>query len=322
MRIMVIGATGAIGKPLVSQLCERGHQVIGSSRSANKFDLLRALGAQPIVLDALDAEAVRKAVGQTQPDAIVYQATALSNLSDFRHFDRSFAETNRLRTEGTTNVIAAAREAGVRRVVAQSFCGNMRYERTGGPVKSEDDPIDPHPPKGTRESFAAMAYLEKAVTDAGGIALRYGGFYGQPDDAFVSALRAGKFPIIGEGAGVWSLIHVEDAAAATIAALERDGPDIFNIVDDEPAPCRVWVPEVAKILGAKPPPHFPVFLARLLAGEPIVTMETESRGASNAKAKRELGWTPKYRSWRQGFAAAYGRPTSQGETDSRIAAPR
>ena len=306
MRVMVIGATGAIGNPLVRQLHEQGHQAIGTSRSANKFGPMRALGAETVVLDALDADAVRKALEQTRPDAIIYQATALSNLSDFKHFDRSFAETNRLRTEGIAKLIDAARDAGIRRIVAQSFCGNMRYERSGGWVKSEDDPIDPHPPKGTHESFAAMAYLEKSVTAVGGIALRYGGFYGKPDDAFVSALRAGKFPIVGDGAGVWSLIHVEDAAAATIAVLNHDGPAIFNIVDDEPAACRVWLPEVAKILGAKPPPHFPVFLARLLAGEPIVVMETQSRGASNAKAKRELGWAPKYGSWRQGFAATYG----------------
>ncbi len=307
MRVMVIGATGAIGKPLVSQLHERGYEVIGTSRSASNSELLRKLGAQPIVLNALDTEAMRKALAETRPDAVIYQATALSNLSDFKHFDRSFAETNRLRREGTANLIAAAHEAGVRRIVAQSFCGNMRYERTGGPVKTEDDPIDPNPPKGTHESFAAMAYLEKAVTDAGGIALRYGGFYGKPNDALVSAVRAGKFPIVGDGAGVWSLIHVEDAAAAAIVALDHDGAAIYNIVDDEPAPCRVWLPEVAKILGAKPPPHLPVFLARLLAGETIVVMETESRGASNAKAKRELGWTLKYPSWRQGFAAAYGQ---------------
>ena len=307
MRVMVIGATGAIGKPLVSQLHERGYEVIGTSRSASNSELLRKLGAQPIVLNALDTEAMRKALAETRPDAVIYQATALSNLSDFKHFDRSFAETNRLRKEGTANLIAAAHEAGVRRIVAQSFCGNMRYERTGGPVKTEDDPIDPNPPKGTHESFAAMAYLEKAVTDAGGIALRYGGFYGKPNDALVSAVRAGKFPIVGDGAGVWSLIHVEDAAAAAIVALDHDGAAIYNIVDDEPAPCRVWLPEVAKILGAKPPPHLPVFLARLLAGETIVVMETESRGASNAKAKRELGWTLKYPSWRQGFAAAYGQ---------------
>lgn len=305
MRVMVIGATGAVGKPLVSRLHERGYEVIGTSRSESRSQLLRDLGAQPMVLNALDADAMRRALAESRADAVIYQATALSNLSDFKHFDRSFAQTNRLRTEGTANLIAAAREAGVRRIVAQSFCGNMRYERSGGPVKTEDDPIDPNPPKGTGESFAAMAFLEKTVTGAGGIALRYGGFYGAPNDAFVSAVRGGKFPIVGDGAGVWSLIHVEDAASATIAALDHEGAAIYNVVDDEPAPCRVWLPEVAKILGAKPPPHLPVFIARLLAGEALVTMETKSRGASNAKAKRELGWTLKYPSWRQGFAAAY-----------------
>lgn len=303
MRVMVIGATGAIGTPLVRQLNERGHEVIGTSRSASKLERLREFGVQPVALDALDADGVRRAFAEVRPDAVIYQATALSNLSDFRHFDRSFAETNLLRTEGVTNVVAAARDAGVRRIVAQSYCGNMRYERTGGPVKTEDDPIDPNPPKAARESFAAMSYLERTVLNAGGIALRYGGFYGKPDDAFVEALRAGKFPLVGDGAGVWSLIHVIDAAAATVLAIDHDGPAIFNIVDDEPAPCRVWLPEAARILGAKPPPHLPAFLARLLAGEPLVVMETESRGASNAKAKRELGWTLRYPSWRQGFAA-------------------
>lgn len=310
MRVLVIGATGAIGKPLVGQLHERGYDVIGTSRSTDKFDELRGLGAQPIVLDALDAQAMRRALVEARPDAVIYQATALSELSDFKHFDRSFAQTNRLRKEGTANLVAAARELGIRRIVAQSFCGNMRYQRSGGPVKSEDDPIDPHPPKGTHESFAAMAYLEEAVTGAGGIALRYGGFYGKPGDALVAVLRAGKFPVVGDGAGVWSFVHVEDAASATIAALDHDGAAIYNIVDDEPAPCSIWLPEVAKILGAKPPPHYPAFLARLLAGETVVVMETESRGASNAKAKRELGWTLKYPSWRQGFAAAYGRETA------------
>ena len=301
MRVMVIGATGAIGTPLVRQLHERGHDVIGTSRSTNKFDRLRSLGAKPIVLDALDAAAVRTALTDTRPDAVIYEATDLSNLSDFKHFDRGFAGTNRLRTAGTDNVVAAAREAGVRRIVAQSYCGNMRYERTGGMVKTENDPIAV-PPKGTSESFAAMAHLEKAVTDAGGVALRYGGLYGKPGDPFIAALRARKFPLVGSGDGVWSLVHVEDAASATVLAVERDGPNIYNVVDDEPAPCRVWLPEVAKILGAKPPLHLPVFLARLLAGDAIVAMETESRGASNAKAKRELGWELKYPSWRQGFA--------------------
>jgi len=306
---MVIGATGAIGTPLVRQLLERGHDVIGTSRSSSKFEELRALGAEPLVLDALGAQAVRDALVRTQPDAVIYEATALADVSDFKHFDRSFAQTNRLRTEGIDILLAAAREANVRRIVAQSY-GAYRYQRKGGPVKTEDEPLDT-PPAAMRETFAAMAHLDKAVTDAGGIALRYGLFYGAPGDRMGSLVRAGKFPIIGNGAGVVSLIHVEDAAAATVLALERDGPTIYNIVDDDPVPSRVWLTELAKIVGAKPPPRYPAFVARLLVGEPFVVMLTESRGASNAKAKRELGWTLKYPSWRQGFVAAYGHDGSR-----------
>ncbi len=310
MRVMVIGATGAIGTPLIRQLRERGHEVIGTSRSPSKFERLRALGAEPMVLDALDAPAVRGALMATRPDAVIYEATDLANLSDLKHFDRSFAQTNRLRTDGIDILLAAALEAGVRRVIAQSYAA-YRYERKGGPAKSEDDPIDPTPPAAMRETFAAMAHLDKAVTDASGIALRYGAFYGAANDPIASAVRAGKFPIIGDGDGILSQIHVEDAAAATVLALEHEGPAVYNIVDDDPAPLRVWLTELAKIVGAKPPPHYPVFLARLLAGEPLVVMSTESRGASNAKAKRELRWTLKYPSWRQGFVAAYGqRPVS------------
>jgi 2-alkyl-3-oxoalkanoate reductase len=303
MRVMVIGATGAIGAPLIRQLHEGGHEVIGTSRSADKFEQLRALGAEPAVLDALDAAAVRNALLGKRPDAVVYEATSLADVSDFKHFDRSFAPTNRLRTDGIDIMLAAAREAGVRRVVAQSY-GAYRYERKGASIKSEDDPLDT-PPAAMRESFAAMAHLDKAVTNAGGIALRYGLFYGAPGDHMGYLVRAGKFPIIGDGAGVVSLIHVEDAAAATVLAVEHDGPAIYNIVDDDPVPSREWITGLAKIIGAKPPPRYPVVLARLFAGEPFVVMLTESRGASNAKAKRELGWTLKYPSWRQGFVAAY-----------------
>jgi nucleoside-diphosphate-sugar epimerase len=302
---MVIGATGAIGTPLVRQLHERGHEVIGTSRSPSKFEQLRALGAQPMALDALDAAAVRAALADTRPDAVIYEPTALSTLSDFKNFDRSFAMTNRLRTEGIDILLAAAREAGVRRIIAQSY-GASRYERKGGSVKTEDDPLDT-PPAAMRETFAALAYLDKAVTGAGGIALRYGGFYGAPNDALVAAVRAGKFPVVGGGAGILSQIQVEDAAGATVLALGHEGPAIYNVVDDDPAPNRVWLPELAKILGAKPPPHYPVLLARVFAGEALVVMATQSRGASNAKAKRELGWTLRYPSWRQGFAASYAR---------------
>ena len=306
MRVLVVGASGAIGTRLVPQLRERGHEVIGSSRSSGKAERLRALGAEPIVLDALDAKATRAAVAAARPDAIIYQATALADLSDFKHFDRSFAQTNRLRTNGTDILLAAARAAGVRRIVAQSYACH-RYARADGPVKTEDDPLDPAPPAAMRQTIAAMNHLDQAVTAAGGIALRYGNFYGDPNDGLVAAVRAGKFPIVGDGGGVWSHIQLEDAAAATVLALEHDGAAIYNIVDDEPAPAGVWLPELAKIVGARPPQRFPRLLARLFAGEALVVMATESRGASNAKAKRELGWTLRYPSWRQGFAAAYGQ---------------
>ena len=305
MRVLVVAASGVIGTHLVPQLRQRGHEVIGTSRSPGKAGRLRALGAEPIVLDALDAKAVRAAVAAAHPDALIYQATALTGVSDFKHFDASFAATNRLRTEGTDILLAAARAAGVRRIVAQSYAPN-RYARQGGPVKTEDDPLDPTPPAAMRQTVAAMNHLDEAVTEAGGIALRYGNFYGDPGDGWPDLMRARKFPIVGNGAGVWSHIHLHDAAAATVLALDHDGPAVYNIVDDEPAPSRVWLPELAKIVSAKPPQHFPRLMAQIFAGEALVIMATESRGASNAKAKRELGWTLRYPSWRQGFAAAYG----------------
>lgn len=221
-----------------------------------------------------------------------------------RNLDRSFASTNRLRTEGTDAVLAAVREAGVRRFVAQSFA-SLRYEREGGPVKTEDGPRDPAPVPGTRETNAAMRWLDQAVTDAGGIALRYGGFYGASDDRLIGPVRKRQFPIVGDGGGVSSFIHLDDAASATVLALEHDGCGIYNVIDDEPAPVREWLPVLASALGAKPPRHVLVWLARLIAGEGAVMMGTEARGASNAKAGRELGWTLRYLSWRQGFAAAY-----------------
>jgi nucleoside-diphosphate-sugar epimerase len=307
MRVLVVGATGVVGNQLVPQLRQRGHEVIGTSRSAAKAERLRALGAEPVVLDALDAGAVRGAVAAARPGAIIYQATALTGLSDFKHFDRSFAPTNRLRTDGMDILLAAAREAGVSRIVAQSYASH-RYARVGGPVKTEDDPLDPDPPAAMRQTLAAMAHLDEVVTGAGGIALRYGNFYGDPNDGWPALMRARKFPVVGNGAGIWSHIHLYDVASATVLALEHDGPAIYNIVDDEPAPSSVWLPELAKIVGAKPPQHYPRLLARLFAGEAPVVMATESRGASNAKAKAELGWALRYPSWRQGFRAAYGQP--------------
>jgi nucleoside-diphosphate-sugar epimerase len=256
------------------------------------------------MLDLLDTRAVRKAVLENEPEAIVHQATALGNAKWGRNFDKTFARTNELRTGGTDALLAAAREAAVRRFVAQSFA-SYRYARDGGPVKTENDPLDPSPPANGQQSFAAMAYLDRTVTEAGGIALRYGLFYGAANDGLIEPVRKRQYPIIGDGGGITSWIHLEDAAAATVLALEQDGPGIYNIVDDEPAPVREWLPVFAQALGAKPPRRFPTWLARLFAGEAAVLMGTDARGASNANAKRELGWTPRYPSWRQGFTAVY-----------------
>jgi 2-alkyl-3-oxoalkanoate reductase len=288
MRVFVAGASGAIGTRLVPQLIDRGHEVIGTSRSPGNTERVRALGAEPITLDLLDRSAVRKAVLETEPNAIVHQATALANARFSRSLDRTFAETNRLRIEGTDALLAAAGEAGVRRFVAQSFA-SFRYAREGGWVKTEADPLDPTPVAGTRQTNAAMRYLDEAVTAAGGIALRYGGFYGAANDGMLEPVRKRRFPIVAGGDGVSSFIHLDDAAAATVLALEHDGAGIYNIVDDEPAAVRDWLPVLASVLGAEPPRHFPRWLARLFAGDAAVMMGTESRGASNAKAKRELG---------------------------------
>jgi nucleoside-diphosphate-sugar epimerase len=308
MRVFVAGASGAIGTRLVPQLIDRGHEVVGTFRSSGNADPVRALGAEPIALDLLDARAVRKAVLETEPDAIVHQATALADVRFSRNLDRTFAQTNRLRTEGTDALLAAAKEADVSRFVAQSFA-SARYAREGGPVKTEEDPLDPTPVATTRETNAAMRYLDEAVTGAGGIALRYGGFYGAPNDGLLEPVRKRQFPIVGDGGGVTSFIHLADAAAATVLALEHDEPGIYNIVDDEPAPVREWLPVLADVLGAKPPRHFPRWLARLFAGEAAVMLGTESRGASNAKAKRELGWELRYPTWRRGFVTAYASTT-------------
>src|SRR5438067_2540312 len=286
MRVFVAGATGAIGTRLVPKLVERGHEVIGTSRSMDRAQRLHTVGAEPLALDLLDRHAVRAAVLDPKPDAVIHQATALTGLSDFKHFDRSFHQTNLLRTVGTDALLAAAKEAGVNRIIAQSFA-SYRYAREGGPVKTEDDPLDPAPVPAMRETEDAMAYLDRVVTEAGGIALRYGGFYGDPNDTtLIDAVRARKFPIVGNGQGVSSFIHLDDAADATVLALEHNGPAIYNVVDDEPAPIKVWLPELARILGAKPPRHFPTWLARIFAGEALVMMATEARGASNVAVNR------------------------------------
>ncbi len=307
MRVFVAGASGALGTRLVPQLIDAGHEVVGTVRSPEKAQLVRQSGAAAVALDLLDAAAVRAAVLDAHPDAIVHQATALANVRFGRGgLDPVFEPTNRLRTEGTDALLAAARDAGVRRFVAQSFAP-YRYIREGGWIKTEDDPLDPSTPATARKTYAAMLHLEKAVIAAGGIVLRYGGFYGAANDGLIQPVRKRMFPVVGDGNGMFPFIHLEDAAAATVLALQHDGPAIYNIVDDDPAPVREWLPVLSEALGAKPPRHVPVWLARLFGGQAAVILGTEVRGASNAKAKRELGWTLRYPSWRQGFLAVYSQ---------------
>ena len=307
MRVFVTGASGAIGTRLVPRLIDAGHDVIGTHNSPSSADWLRTLGAKPIKLDLLDARAVRKAVLESEAQAIVHQATALADVKFGRNMDKVTAKTNELRTQGTDALLAAAREAGVSRFVAQSVAVFGRYDRKGGPIKTEDDPVDSTPPKHMQQAAAALTYLEQAVIDFGGIALRYGAFYGAPNDGTIEPVRTRQFPIVGHGGGIWSWIHLDDAAAATVLALEHDGPAIYNIVDDEPAAVREWLPVLAESLAAEPPRHLPIWAARLVAGEFVVVLSTEARGASNAKAKRELGWAPLHPSWREGFVAAYAQ---------------
>ena len=265
MKVFVAGASGAIGTRLVPQLIERGHDVVGTSTSPAGGERLRALGAEPIVLDLLDARAVRRAVVESEPDAIVHQATALANARFSRKLDNTLAVTNRLRTEGLDALLAAAREVGATRFVAQSFA-NMRYIREGGPVKTEDDPLQPVSLAGMREGDAAMRYLDETVTAAGGIALRYGLFYGAPNDGLLEPVRKRQWPIVGNGGGITSFVHLDDAAAATVLALEHDGPAIYNIADDDPAPAREWLPVLASTLGAKPPRRVPVLVRAAVRG--------------------------------------------------------
>jgi nucleoside-diphosphate-sugar epimerase len=305
MRVLVAGASGTIGTRLVPQLVDRGHDVIGTYRTPGKEDAVRALGAAAIELDLLDARAVRQVVRAGRPDAIVHQATALAGVRFSRRLDKSFAQTNRLRVEGTDNLLAAAREAGVEHFVAQSFA-SLRYAREGAWVKTEEDELDPTPVPATRDTNAAMRHLDDVVVAAGGVALRYGSFYGADEDGMVEPVRRRQFPVVGGGDGMSSFVHLDDAAAATVLALEQGAAGIYNIVDDEPAPIREWLPVLAEVLGAPPPRRVPRWVARLVAGNAAVMMGTEARAASNAKARRELGWEPRYASWREGFAAAYG----------------
>jgi nucleoside-diphosphate-sugar epimerase len=316
MRVFVAGAAGAIGAQLVPQLVARGHDVVGMTRSPAKRKVVEALGARAVIADALDGEAVARAVHEAEPEIVVHQLTALSAANlNMRRIDRHLAMTNRLRTEGTDHLLAAARAVGARRFVAQSFTG-WPFERTGGPVKSESDPLDPHPPAALRATLDAIRYLERTVTAipwAEGIALRYGTFYGpgtalsdDPEATMTKVVRERQFPLVGDAGGVWSFVQVADAAGATVAAIEHGHAGIYQVVDDEPAPVRDWLPVLARTLHARPPRHLPRWLARIAAGEAATAWITDVRGASNWKTKRELGWEPRHASWRTGFAEAIG----------------
>jgi nucleoside-diphosphate-sugar epimerase len=313
MRILVAGATGALGRRLVPRLVGAGHEVTGMTRGAAKLESIRGMGATAAVADALDAEAVAGVVAAAEPEVIVHQLTALAGALNGGNYEKMMRPTNRLRIEGTDHLLAAGRAVGVRRFIAQSYAGSgMPFARTGGPVKTEDDPLDPSPPRDVRAAIDAIRHLEDAVTGAHwteGIVLRYGSFYGPgtsltPGGEHFELIRARKLPIIGSGAGIWSFIHIDDATDATVAAIDRGSRGIYNIVDDEPASVAMWLPVAAAVLGAGPPRRVPRWLGRLIAGDGFTAMMTEVRGASNAKAKRELGWKPRHESWREGFREA------------------
>jgi nucleoside-diphosphate-sugar epimerase len=308
MKIFFAGATGVVGRRLIPLLVAGGHDVIATTRTPDKIATLRAGGADALLLDGLDKDAVMKAVASSRPDVIVHQMTALASIRNLRKFDEEFALTNRLRTEGTENLLAAARVAGTRKLVAQSYTG-WTNERRGGRIKTEDDPLDSNPPKAMAKTLGAIRTLENMVLKASGITgivLRYGNFYGpgtslSQDGEIVNMIRHRKFPLVGDGAGVWSFIHIDDAARATQLAVERGTSGIYNIVDDDPAELSVWLPDLAQAIGAKPPHHVPAWLGRLVMGEAVLSMMTKARGSSNTKAKRALTWQPVYSSWRDGF---------------------
>ena len=314
MKVFVAGATGALGKQLVPLLVAEGHEVVGMTRTDAKRDQLRSVGAQPVVADALDADAVGRAVGEAEPDVIVHQLTAIPAKINMRRFEREFALTNRLRTDGTDHLLSAGRAVGVKRFVAQSNAS--LYARTGGPIKQEDAPLDDDPPPAMRQGLAALRHLEAAVTGAQwteGLVLRYGWFYGpgtsialDPLGSQIELVRKRQLPIVGGGTGVWSFIHIEDAATATVAAVEGGHAGIYNVVDDEPAAVSEWAPVLAAAVGAKRPLRVPRWVGRLAAGEWATVAMTELRGAANDEAKRELDWQLRYPSWRQGFAKGLG----------------
>ena len=309
MKVFVAGSTGAIGRALVPRLVAAGHEVAGLARDEAKARQVEAMGARAAVAEPFDRESLIAAVRGFAPEVVIHELTSLAGVPDFRRFDDYFEQTNRMRTQVAQSLLAAARVAGARRFIAQSYCG-WPYARVGGPVKTEEDPLDRQPPHAFRRTLAAIRFLEETVQsshDLPAFALRYGAFYGPGtsiarDGAAVAMVRKRRFPIVGEGGGVWSFIHVEDAASATIAAMTRGEPGIYNVVDDDPAPVAEWLPALAAAIGAPPPPRVPTWLGWLLLGEGGVSMMTKVRGGSNAKARRELAWEPRYSSWRVGFA--------------------
>jgi nucleoside-diphosphate-sugar epimerase len=306
MRVFVTGATGALGRHLVPGLVAAGHEVTATTRTPGKVAQLRAAGAEPVIVDGLDREAVITAVRAAAPEVIVHQMTALAGLRSLRHPDKQFAATNELRTQGTDNLLAAAAQAGTRRVIAQGYAGAGPDKPSGGALKTEEDPLDWRPIRSAVQGPAAITYVDKTVPVEApeGIVLRYGTFYGPGTGEFlVEMARKRQLPVIGGGAGVWSFIEITDAAAATIAAVGHGAPGLYNVVDDDPAPVAEWLPYLAKVAGGQPPRRVPAWLGRLLAGEFVVAQMTTSRGSSNQKARKELGWVPQYLSWREGFGA-------------------
>jgi nucleoside-diphosphate-sugar epimerase len=309
MKIYLAGGTGVIGRTLIPKLISAGHEVVATTSSPRRIEELELLGAHPLVVDGLDEEAIVKAVSLSEPEVVINEMTALADATNLRNFDRAFARTNELRTKGNSHLIRAAEIAHVRRLISQSYTG-WSNSRAGAAVKTEEDPLDPNPPRTMRRSLAAIEQLERAVTEARriqGIALRYGSLYG-PGTAFstdyVEQVRKRRLPLIGSATGIWSFVHVDDAAAATLMAVERGARGVYNVVDDDPAPVSDWLPYLADVLGAKPPLRVPEWVGRLAAGEAITSMSTRIRGSSNAKARRELRWVPRYRSWREGFREA------------------
>jgi nucleoside-diphosphate-sugar epimerase len=313
MKIFVTGGTGALGKFLLPQLLEKGHEVVALTRSVDRAEPIEKLGSTAVIANPLDKQALTAAVRRAEPEVIIHQLSSLKGAGNFKKFDQEFALTNRFRTEVTDTLLAAARTIGTQRLIVQSFCG-WPYARKGGPVKTEEDPLDPKPPEAFVKTLAAIRYLESkihSVPTLQGVALRYGNFYGPGSSigkggSVAKLVKKRKLPIVGGGGGIWSFIHLSDAARATVAAVSHGEPGIYNIVDDEPAKVSVWLPVLAKAVGGKPPRKLPHWVGELLIGKEGVSMMTQVRGGSNAKAKRELDWAPQYASWRRGFMEALG----------------